>query len=91
MSVPKRTAGVLSEVVDDIALVLSPDGQRLITLNRTGAVIWEAVDGHRDIAGLADELAMRVEIERSQLENDVATFVAALEQTGLVVFSDASD
>jgi hypothetical protein len=50
---PTNTAGVLDQVLADGSMVLfSPQGQQIITLNPTAALIWEYCDGAHTLAVL---------------------------------------
>jgi Tfp pilus assembly ATPase PilU len=81
----QQAPDVVHDVVEDRAVLVDPDGQELITLNRTGSLLWAALDGTRDESGLADLLAEHhPEIPREQLESDVATFLQQLVSERLV-------
>jgi hypothetical protein len=80
----RRAVDAHYEVVDGKALVIDPAGAELVTLNRLGTLVWQALDGQRDAEELAAELAGQVPgVERSQLEGDVRAFIAELERLGL--------
>ena len=47
-----RAPGVLSEVIDDRALLVSADGGEVITLNPVGTLVWGALEQPHDLEGL---------------------------------------
>jgi hypothetical protein len=51
-----RTAGLLTEELDDELLVFDEQRQLACRLNRTAAVVWQSSDGRRTVAELVDLL-----------------------------------
>ena len=47
-----RTAGLLTETLDDEVLVYDLDGDTALHLNRTAALVWRSCDGRRTVAEL---------------------------------------
>jgi len=82
----QRSPNVISEVVDDRAMLVSPDGSELLSLNAVGTMVWQLLDEHEgDVGRLADALLAEFEdVSREQLERDVAEFIATLRDEGLV-------
>lgn len=80
-----RSPFVKYETVDGQAVLVDPEGRELLTLNEVGTLVWEAIDGTRDEGQLVALLAHRFpEVERSQIETDVGTFIVELRSSGLV-------
>ena len=80
-----RSPDVVYEVVDGKAVLVDPEGVELITLNPVGTLVWEALDGERDAAGLAAGLVGRFEgVTLAQLEADVAAFLSEIRGAGLL-------
>ena len=71
--------GVEGEIV---ALDLPAD--RYLGLNRSGAVLWQALVQGASAAELADRLVGEFEIDRSQAERDVRQFIAVLQAQGVL-------
>lgn len=80
-----RAAGVLSDILDERAVLIPPDGSEVVTLSRSGTAIW----------GLLVEPQTQTEIEAALRETypsidaatiavDVAAFVAELHDGGFV-------
>jgi hypothetical protein len=55
-----------------------------LTMNGTGAVIWEALAAGTTQAGLANRLADEYEISPHRAGEDVAAFLQTLRERGLV-------
>ena len=82
---PRRADGAYFELVDDKAVIVDPEGRELVTLNRVGTAVWEALDGERDEGSIVDELAGRFPgVARRQLEGDVNSFLAELDTARLL-------
>ncbi len=80
-----RDPGVVSDVIEGKAVLVDAAGRELITLNAVGTIVWEALDGRRDLAGLCDAVAARYpSTSRAQVETDVRSFLAELSRLGLV-------
>jgi hypothetical protein len=81
----RRAGGILFEVLDDRAMLVSADGSELLTLNPVGSAIWAALADEQDAASLTALLAQRhPRVERDRLRRDVDAFIAELEAAGLV-------
>jgi pyrroloquinoline quinone biosynthesis protein D len=58
---------------------------RITEINLLGGEIWKLCDGTRDLAAIVAELLPRFEVEREELERDVAEFLADLAARGWLV------
>ena len=80
---------------DDLAFVASPDRVVLILLRQlerpplilegSAAAIWSAVDGRRTTLDVIDEVATLLAVDGLEIHDDVAGFLATLEDEGLVI------
>jgi hypothetical protein len=80
-----RTAG---RVVDGHAFVVTPDDNKLHTLNGTGSCIWEAAEGGRTIDELAAALARRFAVDEVRARADAERFCADLVSRGILQRED---
>jgi hypothetical protein len=71
-------------VVVDLASPATPPR----VLAGPAAVIWGAVDGVRDTAGIVAEVATQVELEEDAVLRDVVTFLESLATDGLLTQVD---
>ena len=58
----------------------------MMTLNATGAYIWELLEQEQTLQTLADALAERYEVSREDALADAEAFVEKLRPTGAVIF-----
>lgn len=86
----KRSADFL---LRDVAgtLVIVPVGAAasafpgMITLNSTGAYIWELLESEQTVQSLVDALVERYEVDEAVARTDVETFLEKLRPTGAIV------
>ena len=77
---------VLRQVAD--TWVVMPLGQTsvdfngMLTLNNSGALLWQALEKGGDREALADALTAQYEVDREEALADVDAFLAKLQQTG---------
>ena len=65
-------------ILDEQAVVMTPQDSMIHTLNAVGTVIWNSVDGRRTIREICDLLEGRYEVPRQKLEKDVLGFFQIL-------------
>jgi len=86
----KRSADFLLRDVAG-ALVIVPVGAAvsafpgMITLNATGAYIWELLETEQTVQSLTDALVARYEVSAERAQADVEAFLARLQPTGALV------
>ena len=73
------------EDVSERGTVILLEGGTMHQLNLVGGMIWSLCDGSRTSAQIAEALAAEFDAERSELEADVTTFVADLQQRGWLI------
>lgn len=80
---------LLREVAD--TLVVVPVGQAsinfpgMITLNATGAFLWELLETEQTVDSLVEKMVDRYEVEAEKARQDVEAFVAKLMPTGAIL------
>ena len=80
-------------LLQDVAgtLVVVPVGaaatafRGMITLNSTGAYIWEQLKNEQTVESLTDAVVARYEVTREQAQQDVESFLEKLRDVGAVV------
>jgi Coenzyme PQQ synthesis protein D (PqqD) len=83
--VPRRAAGVNYEIIEGRAVVIDPNGKELVTLNEVGTMIWEHLDGERDVPVLVDELLPRFDgVTREQFDRDLRGYLDELRDVGIL-------
>ena len=83
----RRQAEVLKaleagEDVDDSGTVILLLSGMMHQLNLVGGLIWQQCDGQQTLADIAGELAKEFSVEQTEVESDVAEFVADLTERG---------
>lgn len=79
-----RHEATASRVIDNEAIVLTPEDSRIYTLNETGTCIWECLQTRRTLAELVERVQKEFDCMREQAVNDVMTFVGHLLDRHLV-------
>ncbi|MEE8348309.1 MAG: PqqD family protein [Acidobacteriota bacterium] len=62
----------------------SVDLDFLYSSNETGAMIWEWIDGLKNVDQIVDAVSREFEVSPGQAARDVVEFVSALTEAGLV-------
>ena len=82
----RRAQGVLHQVVDGRAMLISPTGDEVIVLNPTGSAVWDALADGGDVEALTGRLhGAHPSVAADAIRGDVTKFLAELEDAGLVV------
>jgi hypothetical protein len=68
-----RTAG---RVIDGMAFIVTPEDNKLHSLNATGTVIWVLTETNRTVSQVADALSRRFRVDEAQALDDAARFCA---------------
>ena len=63
---------------------ISVDFNGLVSLNETGALLWQALEKGGDAAALADALTAEYEVERAEAESHVEEFLETLRKVGCI-------
>lgn len=77
----RDVAGTLVVVPVGAAVTAFPG---MITLNPTGAYIWELLETEQTVQSLVDALVARYEVDEEKARTDVEVFIAKLEPTGAI-------
>lgn len=86
----RRSPDVIHEAVDGRAMLVSPDGSELISLNVVGTMVWDLLDTGADAKELAAQLHSTFEdVSLDQLQQDIQAFLDSLREQGLVQETDA--
>jgi len=82
---PRQAPGIVARKTDD-GYILVPvtgniaDMSAVYTLNNTGAFIWDAMDGKRSIAEIAQMVTSEFEIDDNTAMDDVSSFLVRLKE-----------
>lgn len=78
----RDVAGTMVVVPVGLALSSFPG---MITLNATGAYIWELLETEQTVETLTDALVARYEVDSQKARADVEAFLEKLKPTGAVI------
>jgi hypothetical protein len=82
----QRSDEVVYDMAGERAVLLDAAGRELITLNPVGTIVWNELDGRRDIATIAADLLPRFTgVELDVLQADIVAFTDELVSLGLAV------
>jgi len=82
--IPVQAPGVISQIIDDEAVLVSPDEAMVRVLNPVGSRIWALVDGRRTAADLLAILSAEYQVAPAQLETDLTAFCDDLASRGVL-------
>lgn len=77
-------SSVVFERVDGELVLLELETGRYYGLNEVGALIFQALEQKTELAQLVDQLAVRYEVPRGQIEADCANLIDGLLRAGLL-------
>lgn len=86
----RRSSDFLLRDVAD-TLVIVPVGEAvsgfpgMMTLNSTGAYIWELLEQEQTVQSLVDALVARYEVDEPKAREDVEAFIGKLKPTGAII------
>jgi hypothetical protein len=91
----RKVEGVVARKILDEVLLVRVSGrladlQEVLSLNETGAFIWERLDGVADLNSISREVAAAFSVGADESERDVGDFVGGLERDGLVTRSETA-
>jgi len=80
-----RKAEVEAHTLPDQSLLLYEKNNGIaLPVNESGAVIWELCDGRHTIEEIVEDLALRYDAPRTQIERDACKFLTVLVDHGLL-------
>lgn len=74
-SVPQRVDRVVTQRVEDQAILLQVDTGRYYSLDEVSGRVWELCDGQHSVSAIAAELGREYEAPVEEVERDVLAFL----------------
>ena len=84
--IPQRNPDIAYEKVGEESILLSLTSGAHYTLNDTGTMFWELVDGQRSIADCAAEIAGEYDVEPDVVEADLLELAVEFKSEKLIDF-----
>lgn len=87
--IPQRLPNLIWREVDEGTVIVAPEVGKVRVLNPVGTLIWEMIDGERNVASLATAVQKQFSqnIALGQLETDLQHFLSDLTERGLLTWS----
>lgn len=82
---PQSSPNVVHQPVGDEAILINLDTGAYYSLNDTGTMFWQLLDGQRTIADCARLIALDYEAELELIQADLLELATALNKEGLLV------
>ena len=85
-NIPRQNPDIAYQKVGEESILLSLTSGAHYTLNDTGTMFWELVDGQRTIADCAAEIASEYDVEPEVVEADLLELAAEFKSERLIEF-----
>jgi hypothetical protein len=82
---PQHNSNAAHQTVGEEAILINLTTGSYYSLNDTGTMFWELLDGQRTIAECAQLIAAEYEVEAEVVEADLLELAADFKQEGLIV------
>ena len=84
---PVIAQDLIWRVLDDGAVIITPDQGQVRVLNQVGAAIWQMIDGQNTTSDIALQLSLDFDVEAQEAEKDVRAFLDVLDEKGLLAWT----
>lgn len=82
---PQRSPQATHQKVGSEAIIINLNTGSYYSLNDTGAMFWELLDGQRTIADCARDIAREYQVEAGVVESDLLELAVQFRDEGLVI------
>ena len=89
-TVIQKKEKVISQNVEDQAVIVDLDSSHFFNLNKIGTIIWEQIDGEKSLSDIAGKLSGMFEIPEEQVFEDVREFLSDMHKKGLVIYDEVA-
>ena len=83
-AVVARSEHAIAERVFEETVLLDPNTDRYTRLNRSGGVLWDALEQPTGLAALAERLQAEFGVDAERARADVNAFIRQLDERGLI-------
>ena len=84
----KKDSCVTREIAGETIIVPIKDRvgdlDSIYTLNEVGTLIWQLIDGQRNIGEIVQSVRQAYEVEGEEVTKDAVDFLSSLEKAGLI-------
>ena len=82
---PQRHPDATHQTVGEEAILIKLSSGTYYSLNDTGTMFWELLDGRRTVADCAQSIAAEYEVAAEEVEADLLELAMELHQEGLII------
>jgi hypothetical protein len=82
---PRPSPHAAHQVVGEEAILINLNTGSYYSLNDTGTMFWQLLDGQRTIADCARLIAGEYEVEMNEVETDLLELAAEFKDEGLII------
>lgn len=86
-TVAERVPGLVSDRFGEETVVLDPEQDRYVRLNRSGTLLWDALDQPASCGELARRLAQATGVSPERARADAAAFLRLVAGKGLLALT----
>ena len=86
-SIPVRNPDIIGKLADDEAVLVMPQKGQVKVINEVGTVIWELIDGKRNIGQIVEEIISQFDVDPVSAETDTLNFISELHKREIIFFS----
>lgn len=87
--IPAMAPGVVWRLIDNGAVLVSPESGDVRVLNEVGTTIWQLIDGERDVAQIEARLREQYDnIPAARIRADLDAFFDELSSRQLLMWKD---
>ena len=88
--IPDVAEGVIWRLIDNGAVLVSPESGDIRVLNEVGTSIWQMIDGERNVGQIEARLQEQYDVPASRLQADLDAFFSELSERKLLVWKRES-
>lgn len=88
--IPTQSSDAKYELVEDEAIIIDLKTGSYYSLNDTGTMFWELIDGQRSVAACAAEIAKEYDVAASEVEGDILELAEGFLSEGLIELRSAA-
>ncbi|MEM7348605.1 MAG: PqqD family protein [Chloroflexota bacterium] len=82
---PRHSANATHQAVGEEAIIINLNTGEYYSLNDTGAMFWELLNGENSIKDCATQIAKAYDAEASDVEADLLELATEFESEGLII------
>jgi hypothetical protein len=79
-----KRENLIIRLIDNRAVLLSPEYHHPFRFNRMGTRIWELIDSHQRVKDLIDAVTQLYDVDRKEVVRDITTFLSELLKNKLI-------